>query len=103
MRDFAEVRADGVITQQVSDDALNLLHVDAHGFDQMDRKLLSVLANHFNGGPVGIESLATSLGEERGTLEEVIETILDSTRVSAPDATWKNTDTGGISGGWIEW
>lgn len=76
VRDFAEVRADGVITQQVSDDALNLLHVDAHGFDQMDRKLLSVLANHFNGGPVGIESLATSLGEERGTLEEVIEPYL---------------------------
>ncbi len=76
VRDFAEVRADGVITQQVSDDALNLLHVDAHGFDQMDRKLLSVLANHFNGGPVGVESLATSLGEERGTLEEVIEPYL---------------------------
>jgi Holliday junction DNA helicase RuvB len=55
---------------------LNLLHVDARGFDQMDRKLLSVLANHFNGGPVGIESLATSLGEERGTLEEVIEPYL---------------------------
>ena len=76
VRDFAEVRADGVITQHVSDDALNLLHVDAYGFDQMDRKLLSVLANHFNGGPVGIESLATSLGEERGTLEEVIEPYL---------------------------
>lgn len=76
VRDFAEVRADGVITLKVSDDALNLLHVDVHGFDQMDRKLLSILANHFNGGPVGIESLATSLGEERGTLEEVIEPYL---------------------------
>lgn len=76
VRDFAEVRADGVITQQISDDALNLLHVDARGFDQMDRKLLSVLANHFDGGPVGIESLATSIGEERGTLEEVIEPYL---------------------------
>jgi Holliday junction DNA helicase RuvB len=76
VRDFAEVRADGVISKQVADDALNLLHVDARGFDQMDRKLLSVLANHFNGGPVGIESLATSLGEERGTLEEVIEPYL---------------------------
>ena len=76
VRDFAEVRADGVITLKVSDDALNLLHVDAHGFDQMDRKLLSILANHFNGGPVGIESLATSLCEERGTLEEVIEPYL---------------------------
>ena len=76
VRDFAEVRADGVITVQVADDALNLLHVDALGFDQMDRKLLSVLANHFNGGPVGIESLATSLSEERGTLEEVIEPYL---------------------------
>ena len=52
VRDFAEVRADGVITLKVSDDALNLLHVDARGFDQMDRNLLSILANHFNGGPV---------------------------------------------------
>ena len=76
VRDFAEVRADGVITKDVADAALNLLHVDAHGFDQMDRKLLTVLANHFQGGPVGIESLATSLGEERGTLEEVIEPYL---------------------------
>ena len=76
VRDFAEVRADGVITKQVADDALNLLHVDVRGFDEMDRKLLSVLANHFDGGPVGIESLATSLGEERGTLEEVIEPYL---------------------------
>ena len=50
--------------------------MDERGFDQMDRKLLSVLANHFDGGPVGIESLATSLGEERGTLEEVIEPYL---------------------------
>ncbi len=76
VRDYAEVRADGVITQTVADDALNLLHVDAHGFDQMDRKLLSALAHHFQGGPVGIESLAASLGEERGTLEEVIEPYL---------------------------
>ncbi len=76
VRDFAEVRANGVITKQVADDALNLLNVDVRGFDEMDRKLLSVLANHFNGGPVGIESLATSLGEERGTLEEVIEPYL---------------------------
>lgn len=76
VRDFAEVRADGRITKDVADGALNLLHVDVHGFDQMDRKLLMVLANHFQGGPVGIESLATSLGEERGTLEEVIEPYL---------------------------
>src|SRR6056300_186930 len=76
VRDFAEVRADGVITNPVADDALNLLHVDARGFDQMDRKLLSVLANHFNGGPVVIESRAISLGEERGTLEEVTEPYL---------------------------
>ena len=88
VRDFAEVRADGVITQQVSDDALNLLHVDARGFDQMDRKLLSVLANHFNGGPVGIESLATSLGEERGTLEEVIEPYLIQQGYLHPPEVW---------------
>ena len=85
VRDFAEVRADGVVTVRVADDALNLLHVDERGFDQMDRKLLSVLANHFDGGPVGIESLATSLGEERGTLEEVIEPYLYS-RATASNA-----------------
>jgi|TARA_B110000305_G_scaffold109545_1_gene123301 Holliday junction DNA helicase RuvB len=76
VRDFAEVRADGIITKAVADAALNLLNVDVRGFDQMDRKLLSVLANQFSGGPVGIESLATSLSEERGTLEEVIEPYL---------------------------
>ncbi len=76
VRDYAEVRADGVISDKIADAALNLLNVDALGFDQMDRRLLSVLAHHFDGGPVGIESLATSLSEERDTLEEVIEPFL---------------------------
>lgn len=76
VRDYAEVKADGVISNKVADAALNLLSVDAQGFDQIDRKLMSVLANDFDGGPVGIESLAASLGEERGTIEEVIEPYL---------------------------
>ena len=103
VRDFAEVRADGVITQQISDDALNLLHVDARGFDQMDRKLLSVLANHFDGGPVGIESLATSIGEERGTLEEVIEPYLIQQGLSPPHTAGTGADSGWVSGGGINW
>ena len=103
VRDFAEVRADGVITVQVADDALNLLHVDALGFDQMDRKLLSVLANHFNGGPVGIESLATSLGEERGTLEEVIEPYLIQQGYLHRTPRRSDPDPSRLSGGRPRW
>lgn len=76
VRDFAEVRADGVITAEVADAALNLLHVDQHGFDTLDRRMLQMLRDRFDGGPVGIEALAAAIGEERGTLEEVIEPYL---------------------------
>ncbi|MGA1206335.1 MAG: Holliday junction branch migration DNA helicase RuvB [Litorivicinaceae bacterium] len=76
VRDFAEVRADGVITAAVADAALNLLHVDQHGFDTLDRRMLQMLRDRFDGGPVGIEALAAAIGEERGTLEEVIEPYL---------------------------
>lgn len=76
VRDFAEVRANGVITAEVADAALNLLHVDQHGFDSLDRRLLLMMRDRFDGGPVGIEALAASVGEERGTLEEVIEPYL---------------------------
>lgn len=75
-RDFAQVKADGVINKQVADDALNLLDVDVNGFDLMDRKLLLSLIEKFSGGPVGIDSLAAALSEERGTLEDVIEPFL---------------------------
>ncbi|MEW5792111.1 MAG: Holliday junction branch migration DNA helicase RuvB [Pseudomonadota bacterium] len=76
VRDFAQVRADGVITREVANQALTMLEVDEYGFDQQDRRLLSAIVEKFDGGPVGIDSLAAALGEERGTLEDVIEPYL---------------------------
>ena len=76
VRDFAQVRADGRITEKTASAALEMMQVDRLGFDNMDRRLLSVLIEHFNGGPVGVESLAASLSEERGTIEDVIEPFL---------------------------
>ncbi len=76
MRDFAEVKADGRIDEAVASAALDLLEVDPQGFDALDRKLLSTIIEKFDGGPVGIESLAAAIGEERGTLEDVIEPFL---------------------------
>ncbi len=76
VRDFAEVKADGIITRAVADAALNMLNVDHHGFDQMDRKLLLAVVEKFDGGPVGLDSLAAAIGEERGTIEEVLEPYL---------------------------
>jgi Holliday junction DNA helicase RuvB len=76
VRDYAQVRADGRIDESVADAALNLLEVDALGFDTLDRKLLTAIIERFDGGPVGIDSLAAALGEERGTLEDVTEPFL---------------------------
>ncbi len=76
VRDFAQVRSDGRISAATAADALEMMQVDRRGFDTMDRRLLSVLIEHFNGGPVGVESLAASLSEERGTIEDVIEPFL---------------------------
>ena len=76
VRDYAEVRADGRIVAEVAARALDMLEVDAIGLDTMDRKLLKLLIEKFDGGPVGIENLAAALSEERGTLEEVVEPYL---------------------------
>lgn len=76
VRDFAEVRADGVVTEQVAISAMDMLEVDPHGFDAMDRRLLQTIIEKFDGGPVGIESLSAAIGEERGTIEDVIEPYL---------------------------
>jgi Holliday junction DNA helicase RuvB len=76
VRDYAEVRAGGRITDEVAQAALDMLDVDPLGFDLMDRKLLLTIIEKFDGGPVGVESLAASLGEERGTIEDVIEPYL---------------------------
>ena len=76
VRDYAQVKADGVITAQAAAAALDLLEVDPQGFDTLDRKLLLTIMERFEGGPVGIDSLAAAIGEERGTLEDVIEPFL---------------------------
>lgn len=76
VRDFAEVKADGNITAAVADAALALLDVDPVGFDLMDRKLLEAILHKFDGGPVGIDNLAAAIGEERDTIEDVLEPYL---------------------------
>ncbi|MBP5945756.1 Holliday junction branch migration DNA helicase RuvB [Pseudomonas sp. B21128] len=76
VRDFAEVRAKGHITKAVADLALNLLDVDEHGFDHQDRRLLLTMIEKFDGGPVGIDSLAAAISEERHTIEDVLEPYL---------------------------
>lgn len=76
VRDFAEVKADGCITREVADAALNMLNVDANGFDHMDRRLLMAMIEKFDGGPVGVDSLAAAVGEERDTIEDVYEPFL---------------------------
>jgi len=75
-RDYAQVKGDGTITAAMAAAALDLLEVDPLGFDQLDRKLLMTIIDKFEGGPVGIDSLAAAIGEERGTLEDVIEPFL---------------------------
>ena len=76
VRDYAQVKADGKVDEAVAKAAMDLLEVDPHGFDTMDRRFLLAVIEKFEGGPVGIESLAAALGEERGTLEDVIEPYL---------------------------
>jgi Holliday junction DNA helicase RuvB len=76
VRDYAEVAADGVVTQAVADAALRMLEVDREGFDAMDRRLLLTIAEKFSGGPVGVDSLAAALSEERDTIEDVLEPFL---------------------------
>lgn len=76
VRDYAEVKGSGVITKPMADAALAMLDVDPIGFDVMDRKLLEAILHKFNGGPVGIDNLAAAIGEERDTIEDVLEPFL---------------------------
>jgi Holliday junction DNA helicase RuvB len=76
VRDFAEVRAGGQISRDIADQALNMLDVDERGFDHQDRRLLLAMIDKFDGGPVGIDNLAAAIGEERGTIEDVLEPYL---------------------------
>jgi Holliday junction DNA helicase RuvB len=76
VRDYAQVKTQAGISADVADRALDLLNVDRFGLDGMDRRLLLTIMQHFDGGPVGVDSLAASIGEERGTIEDVIEPYL---------------------------
>ncbi|ASF14441.1 Holliday junction branch migration DNA helicase RuvB [Shewanella xiamenensis] len=76
VRDYAEVQHDGAVTRHVAELALNLLDVDGEGFDYMDRKLLLAIIDKFMGGPVGLDNLAAAIGEERETIEDVLEPFL---------------------------
>lgn len=76
VRDYAEVKCDGKVDQNVADKALQMLHVDPLGFDHMDHKLLKTVIEKFDGGPVGVDSIAAAISEERGTIEDVIEPYL---------------------------
>jgi Holliday junction DNA helicase RuvB len=76
VRDYAEVKGEGVITNIIAKQALKMLDVDQYGFDLMDRKLLLSVLEQFSGGPVGVDSIAAAIGEERGTIEDVIEPFL---------------------------
>lgn len=76
VRDFAQVLGDGTIDRRVAQDALTRLDVDERGFDEMDRRILQTIIEKFSGGPVGIETLAVAVGEERGTIEDVYEPFL---------------------------
>jgi Holliday junction DNA helicase RuvB len=75
-RDFAEIKGNGRLTFDIAEGALTLLEVDASGFDMLDRKLLRAVIEKFDGGPVGLDSIAAAIGEERGTIEDVIEPFL---------------------------
>jgi len=76
VRDYAEVKADGAISGAIAEAALDMLSVDAQGFDHLDRRLLLMMIEKFDGGPVGVDSLAAALSEERGTIEDVLEPFL---------------------------
>jgi len=75
-RDYAEVKGNGVIDSDIADRALNMLNVDHHGFDHLDRRMLLTMIEKFGGGPVGVESLAAAISEERDTIEDVLEPYL---------------------------
>jgi len=76
VRDYAEIKADGRITAEIADAALSMLKVDARGLDNMDRRLMLTVLEKFDGGPVGVDSLAAAIGEERGTIEDVLEPFM---------------------------
>jgi Holliday junction DNA helicase RuvB len=76
IRDYAQIKADGYVTEQVAKEGLAWIGIDEAGFDDMDRKILITIIEKFNGGPVGVESLAAAVQEDKGTIEDVYEPYL---------------------------
>lgn len=76
VRDFAEVKGKGVVTREIAKQALEMLKIDQQGFDMLDRKLMMAMMEHFQGGPVGLDTIAAAISEERGTVEDVLEPYL---------------------------
>jgi Holliday junction DNA helicase RuvB len=76
VRDYTQVKGDGTVTEEIAIAALNMLKVDSNGFDALDRKLLMAMIENFAGGPVGLDTLAAAISEERGTIEDVLEPYL---------------------------
>jgi len=75
-RDYAQVKANGVITREVADESLRMLEVDERGLDEMDKRIIQTIIEKYNGGPVGLNTLAVAVGEESDTIEEVYEPFL---------------------------
>ena len=92
VRDFAEIKGDGVITMKVTNHALKALNVDENGLDDMDIRILITIIDKFKGGPVGINTIATAVGEDSGTIEEVYEPFLIKGRLYQPNTTRKRGD-----------
>ena len=86
MRDYAQVKSDGKITKAVTDEALRMLEVDRLGLDKMDTMLLLTMIDKFAGGPVGVETLAAAIGEEKDTIEDVYEPFLIQAGLHSTDA-----------------
>ena len=100
VRDFAQVKYEGKIDQKVASFALDLLEVDTCGLDQVDRRLLLTLIEKFNGGPVGLDTLAAAIGEDSGTIEGCLRTLPDSERISEPDPAGADGHRAGFSPSW---
>ena len=101
VRDYAEIKADGDITTEVADQALNMLNVDTSGFDHMDRRLMLAIMEKFDGGPVGVDNLAAAISEERDTIEDVLEPYLIQQGYMIRTPRGRMGDSPGLSALWF--
>ena len=100
VRDYAQVKGDGHISAELADKALKMLKVDGNGFDNMDRRLLLAVIEKFDGGPVGVDNLAAAIGEEKGTIEDVLEPLPDSAGFYDANTARQSRNPGSLSTFW---